>query len=222
MFWNSMSDVEKQHMINAFSFELGKCETESIRIQVLEMFSNVSHELVKAVAENLGLPVPSVKPVLTDKVSPALSQMNTVKKPDTRKIAVLAADGFTKDLPLWLQTLKSKGTMPEIISDHHGKIVGEDGTELEVKHTLLTADSVLFDAVLVAGKQGKTPIFAKEVPDFVEEAFLHYKPVGALNEGCDILAGLEGVAGAGVVQNDIDAYIDAVTEARFWDRNGKP
>lgn len=222
MFWNSMSDVEKEHMINAFSFELGKCETESVRIQVLEMFSNVSHDLVKAVAGNLGLPVPSVKPVLTDKTSPALSQMNTVKKPDTRKIAVLAADGFSKDLPLWLQTLKSKGTIPEIISDHHGKIVGEDGTELEVKHTLLTADSVLFDAVLVASKEGKTPTFAKEAPDFVEEAFLHYKPVGSLNEGSHILDGLANVRGAGVVQNNIDAYIEAVTEARFWDRSGKP
>jgi catalase len=222
MFWNSMSDVEKEHMINAFSFELGKCETESVRIQVLEMFSHVSHDLVKAVAVNLGLPVPSVKPVLTDKASPALSQMNTVKKPDTRKIAVLAADGFSKELPLWLQTLKSKGTMPEIVSDHHGKIVGEDGTELEVKHTLLTADSVLFDAVLVASNEGKTPVFAKEAPDFVEEAFLHYKPIGTLDEGSAILAGLANVQGAGVVQNDMDAYIEAVTEARFWDRSGKP
>ena len=87
---------------------------------------------------------------------------------------------------------------------------------------MLTADSVLFDAVLVASKDGKTPVFAKEVPDFVEEAFLHYKPIGALHEGCAMIDGIEGVAGAGVVHNNIDAYIEAVTEARFWDRNGKP
>lgn len=81
---------------------------------------------------------------------------------------------------------------------------------------------MLFDAVLVASKEGKTPTFAKEAPDFVEEAFLHYKPVGSLNEGSHILDGLANVRGAGVVQNNIDAYIEAVTEARFWDRSGKP
>ena len=98
LFWNSMSDVEKQHIVNAFSFELGKCKEVSVREQVLEMFSNVSHELVSAIAENLGLSVPGKKEITYTKSSPALSQENTTKKTDTRKVAVIAADDYPEGL----------------------------------------------------------------------------------------------------------------------------
>src|SRR5699024_10284438 len=36
MFWNSMSPPEKQHIINAFSFEVGKVNSISVRQQVVD------------------------------------------------------------------------------------------------------------------------------------------------------------------------------------------
>ncbi|RDW18874.1 catalase [Oceanobacillus chungangensis] len=221
LFWNSMSTVEKYHIINAFSFELGKCKEESVREQVLEMFSNVSHELVSAIAENLGLPVPWKKEITYTKSSPALGQENTIKKTDTRKVAVIAADGYSKELSAMINELKSVGINVEVVSDHQGTIQGNDNTELPVDHTLMTADSVLFDAVLIASQNGKTPLFRFEAPYFIKEALLHYKPIGAIKEGAAILEEIQITGQNGVVIDNSKQFIEAVRKARFWDREGK-
>ncbi|WP_339230466.1 catalase [Oceanobacillus sp. FSL K6-2867] len=221
LFWNSMSDVEKQHIINAFSFELGKCKEVSVRKQVIEMFSNVSHELVTAIAENLGLPVPAKKEITYTKSSPALSQENTVKKTDTRKVAVIAADDYPEDLSAMLDKLKEAGINAEVVSDHQGTIQGSDNTELPVDHTLMTADSVLFDAVLITNQNGKTPLFSFEAPYFIKEALLHYKPIGAIKDGAAILEDLEISGQSGIVIDNSQQFIEAIRMARFWDRDGK-
>ena len=221
LFWNSMSDVEKQHIVNAFSFELGKCKEVSVREQVLEMFSNVSHELVSAIAENLGLSVPGKKEITYTKSSPALSQENTTKKTDTRKVAVIAADDYPEGLSEMMDELKAAGINAEVVSDHQGTIKGSDNTVLPVAHTLMTADSVLFDAVLLASENGKTPLFSFEAPYFVKEALLHYKPIGAIKAGASILEDLQISGQSGVVIDDSQQFIEAVRKARFWNRDGK-
>ncbi|MCZ6924034.1 MAG: hypothetical protein O7D30_00445, partial [Rickettsia endosymbiont of Ixodes persulcatus] len=45
LFWNSMSHVEKIHMMQAFSFELGKVKSKSVRQQVVGMIGHISTEL---------------------------------------------------------------------------------------------------------------------------------------------------------------------------------
>lgn len=94
LFWNSMSDVEKQHMIEAFSFELGKVKSKDVQQQVVEMLGNIDTFLAEQVAESLGAKNPTSKPADVTKSSPALSQMNTSKLPNTRKVAILADHGF--------------------------------------------------------------------------------------------------------------------------------
>ena len=223
LFWNSMSSPEKEHIINAFSFELGKCKEISIRQQVLNMLANVDIALAKTVAENLGLVIEHNGSSTITKSSPALSQLNTVMKPDTRKIAVLVGDGFDPGLIDILSGFKEQGTMPEIVSDHGGNVQGEDGTFLKVDHTFLTADSVLFDAVYVASAQGKTPSFKKEASFFVEEAFTHYKPIASNFGGDQLLNELQLIGKLGVVSKEtgdifVESFTKAIAQHRFWDR----
>src|SRR5699024_6838878 len=45
MFWNSLSDAEKKHTIDAFSFEVGKVKNNYVRQQLVEMYSNVILDL---------------------------------------------------------------------------------------------------------------------------------------------------------------------------------
>src|SRR5690606_28070748 len=46
MFWNSMSPVEKKHIIEAAHFELGKVESKEVRHRMIyDIFNNISHEL---------------------------------------------------------------------------------------------------------------------------------------------------------------------------------
>ena len=73
-----MSNPERIHIINAFSFELGKCLEISVRQQVLEMLANVDLELATKVGENLGLVVQGSDLTKNSKSSPALSQLNTM------------------------------------------------------------------------------------------------------------------------------------------------
>jgi catalase len=79
LFFHSMSQHEQEHIISAYSFELGKVEREFIRArQVNEILANIDLELAKRVAQNLGLPAPSRNGLCEDFLerSPALSQAN--------------------------------------------------------------------------------------------------------------------------------------------------
>ena len=59
LFWNSMSPPEKKHIIDAFSFELGKVKSMSVKQQVVDMFANVSLDLAKAFAKRIGVHPPT-------------------------------------------------------------------------------------------------------------------------------------------------------------------
>lgn len=231
LFWNSMSDVEKQHMIEAFSFELGKVKSKDVQQQVVEMLGNIDTFLAEQVAESLGAKKPTSKPAEVNMTSPALSQMNTAKQPNTRKVAILADHGFNgAEVSGMMEMLKKSGITAEIVSKQLGMIKGDDGTELEVQHTLLTGSSVLFDALHVAGGQQSVDSLnqKKEAVYFVDEAYSHLKAVGAGKEAAELLAaagiGHEDAPGVVIFANtndtsgDSQKFIDAIAEHRHWNR----
>ncbi|RWZ58724.1 catalase [Halobacillus fulvus] len=224
LFWNSMSDHEKDHIIQAFSFELGKVENESVKKQVVDMFANVSLDLARGFAENIGLDAPEQGGSDVTKSSPALSQANTVHSPSTRKVAViLGADFNGNETHSVLEALKSEGMMPEIVSAKQGKLKGAGDVEFSVDHTFSTADPVLFDAVYVAGGKHEDPSFKQNVHYYVSEAFKHFKPIGATHEGVGLLEGGGYVGQSGVIHNDdlhtfSEEFGKAVAAHRHWDR----
>ena len=55
LFWNSQTDVEKQHIIRAYRFELTKVQTAAVRKRVVAQLRNVDEALARAVADGLGL-----------------------------------------------------------------------------------------------------------------------------------------------------------------------
>ncbi|GGC88461.1 catalase-2 [Thalassobacillus devorans] len=224
LFWNSMSDPEKEHIKEAFSFELGKLSSEDIQQQVVDMFANVSLELAQEVAENVGVEVPKEGGSNVTKASPALSQENTNKLPHTRKVGVIVAEGFNgQEVTSVIEALKKAEVEPEIISNKLGTIKGTDGEELEADHTFLTGESVLFDALYAAGSKSMDKKFQQDALYFLKEALAHYKPIGATHEGVDLLkkAGIDD--GLGVVINDdlksyVKEFVAAIAEHRHWDR----
>src|SRR5699024_11011573 len=56
--WNSMSTVEKQHIVETFTFHLGYVKSKSVRQQVVDMFVNVDKGMACAIAENIGVKPP--------------------------------------------------------------------------------------------------------------------------------------------------------------------
>ena len=232
-----MSDVEKSHIVKGFQFEVGKLKSRDVKQQVVNVFSNVDPHLAEQIASAVGVEAPENAHGSDEtKVSPALSQKNTVKKPDTRKVAVIAENGFDdEEIGQLTDALKASGMNAEVISHHQGVLKGANGKELQVDHTFLTADSVLFDAIYVAGGKESSQSLKSDtgVKGFLNEAFGHFKAIGAANEGIELLesagiikAGNEGqpVPGVIIVKDSGDLspftsdFINAVTEHRHWDR----
>ncbi len=230
LFWNSMTDVEKQHIIQAFRFELGKVKSKDVQQQVVDMFSNVDGHLAEQVAKGIGAKVPSAPAMEADiPTSPALSQLaNPVQDPSTRKVAVLAADGFDyQEVSSVLAALKQAGLAAEIISQNSGMITSADGQQLEANQTFLTAASVLYDAVYVAGGKKNAEMLKKEKDPahFVNEAYNHFKTVAGGKDTMELLetAGVgkpDPELGVLAISNSDDAasFIQAIAKHRHWNR----
>ncbi|WP_203338952.1 catalase [Planococcus beijingensis] len=224
MFWNSMTAPEKEHIIEAFSFELGKCQESWIREGAVEMFTNVNLEMAQAVAKNIGVAPPASGGSNVTKASPALSLENTVKSPATRKVGVLIDNGFNEEEVLnVLKELQAKGVQYEVVSEMQGELKGTGGKGITADHTFNTTDPVLYDAIYAVGGPDVSRKFAKEAARYIGEAFDHYKPIGATHDGQQWLeaAHIEnqpGVVAATAGSEFASSFLEAITAHRHWDR----
>ncbi len=168
--------------------------------------------------------------------------MDTIK---SRKVAILAMDGYNHDEAMQVkQALKDAGAHPQIISQFRGMIKSADGREMEVDKSYVTTTSVVYDAVYIpGGKHAETLKNQGYAIHFVNEAFKHCKPIGAVGEGIELLkaSGIKGVAFVdvgsggeavsemGVVtcgsQGDVSSFAEqfkaAIARHRHWDREKK-
>jgi len=201
LFWNSMSEVERKHIVQAFSFELGKVGSPSVRQQAVDLFANVSLELAVPVAEAIGAAPPREGGSTETRRSPALSLMNAAKPPKSpkgRKVAVLLGEDFDGAfVRAVMDVLQAAGVRAEAVACRLGKHRGADGFELEAVHTYATTDSVLFDAVYVASGRIDVGQADKGPAEFLRDAFAHYKPIAASHGGTAWLeaGGLAGSPG---------------------------
>lgn len=212
LFFNSQSEPEKNHLVDALRFELGKVEREEIRKRMIGILTQVDVTLAKKVADGLGLDVPAeparpinhgvpadadpkkyeskiVKPSLRS--SAALSMANTPKDSiKSRLVAVLATDGVNgAQLNAVKKVLLAGGAQAKIIATHNGHIKDDKGVAIKVDFTFLTAASVLFDAVYVPGGAASVNALKGEADavHFVTEAFKHCKAISADAEGVSLL-----------------------------------
>ena len=211
LFFNSQSEPEKNHIVDALRFELGKVEMPEIRERMLVLLNQVDEGLAAQVAYTLGMSIPATPEILNHsipadadpqsyqpriiegslKVSPALSMSNTIKNSiRTRKIAFLAADGVdANELNTVKNALMNEGAMVEIIAPRLGTINAGDGSEIAVDKSLMTVSSVLYDAVYVPGGTNSVATIEGE-PDaihFLEQAFKHCKAIAASSNALQVL-----------------------------------
>jgi catalase len=269
LFWNSMSEVEKKHIIKAGHFELGKVESKDVRTRLIhDIFNNISHEFAAAVAKGVGVEPPSspavskIKDVAEKagtKVAQAIKKGRTIddspavsmerksqpKSIRSRKVAVLLDEGFDfEEFESIRQTLMNQGADVKVISMFKGTLKSSSGQEVEVDKSHITTASIMFDAVFIPG--GKHVGALKKQGDaihFINEAFKHCKPIGAVGDGIELLkassiAGVEFASG-GTVSDDegivtlkltadsatmadfIKVFAKAIQQHRHWARDEK-
>ncbi len=209
MFWNSLTEPEKQHIVSAAHFELGKVENKEIRRRQLVHFHHVNPDFAKRVAAGIGVEVPEDKSVtLTGnyesnkasekmkkgksvKESPAVSmEKNKVKTAKSRKVAILIEDGFDcNELMQVKQAIKDAGAHAKIISKTLGKRTSSTGEQVEVDKNHVTTASIMFDAVYVPDGEKSIAAMMKEgdALHFLSEAFKHCKPIATSGHGIALL-----------------------------------
>ncbi|AQA02174.1 catalase HPII [Mycobacterium sp. MS1601] len=224
MFYRSLSDVEKLHIVEAFTFELGKCYEQAIKERTLGVLANVDADLCVQVAAGLGLSAPKGSPPQDVPLSPALSQVYRQPGPVTgRQVAIVADAGADlAGVAKLMKAAQAQAVVPLLTAPHGGVLKSGRRSET-VERTYLTVRSVEFDAVVVAS--GTTAGDVK-LNLLLQEAFRHCKPIAAWGdavavlEAAGIAADAPGVITAGSVDKAFTGrLITALGLHRVWDRS---
>ncbi|HSP36764.1 MAG TPA: catalase [Frankiaceae bacterium] len=242
LFWASMTPVEKDHIVQAYTFELGKVYEQAIKERQLQVLANVDTELCAQVADGIGLPAPAATQPLVDVTpSPALSQVGERWPTDGRLVGILVDENADADeVRAVRKAVFAGGMVPLLIAPKGGKIFADRGEPMDVQRTLLTARSVEFDTILVAGamtpgadavgsrdaKAGEpatTTSVDPRVTLMLTEAYRHAKALGAWGSGVAVLAalGLEdrpGVISGSGGEQVLASVVDLLAEHRVWHR----
>ena len=232
-FWDSQTPIEKAHIVDAFVFELSKCEVEAIRVRMVSGLRNVAEELAAAVTGGLGLAevpdaMPAARPTRTDlDPSPMLSLLGN--GPDSfagRKIGVLVGSGADASVLSALEAAcQAEGAAIEVVALAVGGVGLSDGTTRPADQKIDGAPSVLYDAVaVITGPEGAAQLVSQAAArDFVADAFNHYKFIGYSAAARDLFdaTGLTAHMDAGFV--DIDSgdgpgFVSVCRDLRYWAR----
>ncbi|MFF0705404.1 catalase CatB [Streptomyces tendae] len=245
-FWLSMSPVEREHIVGAYTFELGKCYEQAIRERTLQVLANIDPELCAGVAEGLGLPAPQPTVPLADvEPSPALSQVGGVWPLDGRVIGIVTGGADLEGVGAVREAVLNAGMVPLVVAPTGGTL-GSGDAALTVQRSYVTARSVEFDAVLIAGtpdmggdaytprdyKAGPAPAgpgtIDPRVSLLLSEAFRHGKAIGVWAGGEPALAasGVPADAPGVIVADSGTAALEQVTQLmvshRVWERFTTP
>lgn len=223
MFYNSMSQTEKMHITDAFKFELSKVKDISVKQQVVDMFGNVNTELMNEVADFIGVNRPTTTASNYSKTSPALSQANTIMKPDTLKVGCIICNGYnSEEFNAVMQALNNAKTMPAVISNTLLPVKGLGGDEQIPKYTMLTTDPVLMDAIYVIGGENLDTKYITDVKRYINETYMHYKPILVCKSLENLLnPNMINQPGVTIYENNmhINKFVNDISMHRHWDRN---
>jgi catalase len=244
LFWNSMAPVERDHIVAAFGFELGKVRSVDVRERALAQINLIDHQLAMAVARAIGLPVPEGdSPTDHAESSPSLSQAGQPPAPIAgRKVAVLIADGVdVTGVRRLTEAMTERKVSTELLAPTEGAVEGGSGGELRADRAISTMSSVLYDAVVVPCGPAAIATLTRDglALQFVTEAYKHQKPVIGFGVGLELLraAGVpdrvadtaeviveNGVATSTAASDALPTKLfstlaDLLTLHRVWDRD---
>ncbi len=243
LFWNSQTEIEKQHIINAFRFELSRVQTPAVRERMVSGLIHVAPELAEAVGAGLGLrempaPMPTVmaRPV-TPEVT-ASGALSLFARPGdgsiaARRVAVLIADGCDAGPLLALAgRLTAEGAVPRFVSTKLGTVAPSAGDPIEVDASFEATPSVLYDAAIVAGGAEAIEVLESDgrALEFLKDQYRHCKPILVFGEGVQLLeaAGIPagepdtGLIAATDPDAASDAFVAALAKHRHFDRETDP
>ncbi|MFJ7280940.1 catalase, partial [Kitasatospora sp. NPDC098663] len=195
LFWLSLSPVEREHVIAAYTFELSKVYEQAIKERALTVLARIDDELCREVATGLGLPAPTAKAHADVTASAALSQLGQRWPATGRVLGIIAGAGSDPGAARAMrEAALAAGLLPLLIGPTGAPLA--EG--LAVQRTFGAARSVEFDALLVTNAPapgaddrgardaksgavaGGQPALDSRIVLLVNEAYRHAKPIAGL------------------------------------------
>ncbi|WP_148715383.1 catalase HPII [Chitinolyticbacter meiyuanensis] len=240
LFWISQSGIEQDHIVEAFTFELGKVTVPAVRERMVKVLETVDAALAQRVAEGLGLVAGGKPPAQTATPLQPSPELSMIGSGDgsirTRKVAILVADGVDDAaLDAVRRALETGGAHALLIAARLGTFTAASGATLQVDHTFATMPSVAFDAVFVPGGAVETLSNSGEAVYYLLEAYKHGKAIAATGEAVDLFdeigilpddcgGSLNGVVcqcDGATLETVAERFIAAIARHRFWQRGDK-
>lgn len=247
LFYRSLAPWEKKHVADAYTFELGKCNHDSIKERMLWLIAQIDDDLAQQVAKGLGLEIPNTieqpinqaigadadvkeqqppKKKIYLEEAPTLSQAHTkFESIQSRQVAVLVADGFSmQNFKKMADALQKEGAVLKLIAPHGGQVICDENMKHKVDAAIMTTESVLYDALYIPGGKKAIEKLKSEAKfiKFINEAFMHCKAIAADAEGEELID--ETFVSdfkkdtAVMINQKPQNFVKALAKHRNWDR----
>jgi len=198
LFWESQSPYEKQHIINAFRFELTRVQIPAIRSRVVSLLVNVNVDLATEVATGLGIMLPPPMPLASNLPIPSFAPspgLSLLSRPGvtgirSKRVAMLVNDGADQDTIKTIYTdLLNDGAVPRLVGSRLGKIVTASGEVMDIEITLEAGPSVLYDGVVIILECSESQPLPQDAHtmDFIRQQYRHCKPIFAVGNGARLM-----------------------------------
>ncbi len=246
LFFNSQSKPEKQHIIDAFSFELSKVSDPKIRERQVAILYQIDKTLAQKVGDSLGIIPPKKLDELTLSfarqnhpnypLKPKKQEINSsdalsmkVKEGEgnikTRKVAFLVDNGVSKkSVDQLKKALEKEGAQAVLISSKVGELTYEEGSKEKISHSYLTDPSVCYDAVFTpSGKSIESLKLNSDYYEFINDSYRHCKILAFAKGAGSLMDNSFVKLDRGVILEDenenwIADFIQVMKLHRIWDR----
>ncbi|KAI1861295.1 uncharacterized protein JN550_010974 [Neoarthrinium moseri] len=214
LFYNSLTPVEQQFLINAIRFETSKLTSATVQQNVLTQLNKVSNDIATRVAAALGMEAPAPdETYYHNNVTAGISiTNNTLPTVATLQVGILTTTKSLDQATALKERLEADGLVVTIVAETLSAGVGR---------TYSAADATDFDAVVIdsaADQAGvfNTPSSSSFYPpgrptQIAQNAFLFGKPVGYFGSTANGTQSAS-ITGAGFVEGEDGVYYGSDVE----------
>ncbi|EEY16636.1 catalase-1 [Verticillium alfalfae VaMs.102] len=223
LFYNSMSQVEKNHMVAAFSFELDHCDDPIVYERYTQRLADIDLGLAQAVAEQVGGPIPQKagRPNHGKKAS-GLSQFDYIPSTPTiasRRVAIVIADGYDATaFNAAKAAVTAASALPFVIGTRRSEIYPagaekKPGNGVVPAHHLEGQRSTMFDALFLPGGEESFKTLRKSgrAMHWIREAFGHLKAIAATGEAVELVNAAIALPEIKVSQGGVEENYGVIT-----------
>lgn len=194
LFWNSMTAVERNHILNAFVFELDHCDDPVVYGRMAQRLADIDLGLAQTVAEMVGGEAPKTGRANHGRRARGISQSDFPGEQPTvasRRVAILVADGYDQAaFAAAYAALGAAKATPLVVGTRRSKVTAAGGAgSTQPHHHLEGLRSTMVDALFIPGGAQSAQALGKSgrALHWIREAFGHLKVIGATGEAVDLV-----------------------------------